>query len=134
MSQNSVNQLTETALKNLRSLVDTSTIVGEPITTVPGIVIIPISKVAFGFAGAGSDIPTTKPGEPFGGGSGSGVSIKPIAFLVIKDNDVKLLQIQTADSTADRMVNAIPEVIDKVTALFKKDSKKNPEEAGASGK
>lgn len=108
-------------MKNLRSLVDTSTIVGDPITTVPGIVIIPISKVAFGFAGGGADIPTSKPGQSFGGGSGSGVSIKPIAFLVVKDGDVKLLQISTADSTADRVVNTIPDIIDKVTALFKKE-------------
>ena len=123
-----VGDFTESALKSLRTLVDVNTIIGDPITTADGIVIIPVSKVSFGYASGGSDLPTSKQTELFGGATGGGVTIQPLAFLVINGTDVKVVQMQSANSTGDRIVNAVPDVIDKITALIKKDK---PEEEGA---
>ena len=78
-----INGLIDSALQNLRNLVDANTIIGQPINAADGTTIIPVSKVSFGFASGGSDLPTTKQGEPFGGGAGGGVSIQPLGFLVI---------------------------------------------------
>jgi len=105
--------------------VDVNTIVGEPITAGEGVTIIPISKVSFGYASGGSDIPTEKPKELFGGGTGGGVTIQPLAFLVINGGDVSLMQMQTADSTADRIVNAVPGLLDKVVGMIKKGKEKD---------
>ena len=120
MSQHPISDFTESALSSLRSLVDVNTIIGDPITTGEGIVIIPVSKVSFGYASGGSDLPTTHP-DLFGGGTGGGVTIQPIAFLVINGQKVEMLQMQTANNTADRIVNAAPGVIDKVLGLIKKE-------------
>jgi len=123
-----IGEFTASALSSLRSLVDVNTIIGDPITTADGIVMIPISKVSFGYASGGSDLPTQNPTELFGGATGGGVTIQPLAFLVISKGDVKLLQMQTADSTADRIVNAIPGLMDKVKDFIKKDKDKEGEE------
>ena len=125
--QHPINDFTQSALKSLRSLVDVNTIIGEPITTAEGIVIIPISKVSFGYASGGSDIPTSKESDLFGGGTGGGVTIQPLAFLVVNGKDVSLLQMQSADSTADRIVNAVPGMFDKVMGLIKKDKNEGEE-------
>ncbi|MCL2580694.1 MAG: GerW family sporulation protein [Oscillospiraceae bacterium] len=123
MSQQSpISEFTASALSSLRSLVDVNTIVGDPITTAGGVVIIPISKVSFGYASGGSDLPPgEKKADLFGGGTGGGVTIQPLAFLVINGSDVQLMQMQTADSTGDRIVNAVPGIIDKVMGMIKKD-------------
>lgn len=119
-----IDGLMDSSMQNLRSLVDADTIIGEAITTPDGTVIIPVSKVTFGFVSGGSDIPSAKPSQPFGGGAGGGVSVQPLAFLVIKDGHVDLLQMNDSKNTADRMVNMVPEVIDKLGAMFgKKDQK-----------
>ena len=87
-----------------------------------GTLILPVSKVSFGFASGGSDFPSKTPKELFGGGSGAGVSISPIAFLVVKDGNVRMIQLASQDaSTADRIINALPETLDKLQELFKKD-------------
>lgn len=116
-----INGLIDSSLQNLRSLVDADTIIGETITTPDGTVIIPVSKVSFGFASGGSDFPSSKPSELFGGGAGGGVSVQPLAFLVIKDGAVELLQINDTKNTADRVVGMMPEMVDKISALFKKE-------------
>ena len=113
-----LSEVLEASLENLKKLVDVNTIIGEPIIMSDGTTIIPISKVSFGFATGGSELPTAKPSNPFGGGSGGGVTIQPLAFLVISKGDVKLLQMQTADNTADRVVNMMPGVIDKVSGII----------------
>ena len=118
-----INELMNSSLQNLRKLVDADTVIGEAITTPDGTVIIPISKVSFGFASGGSDIHTSKQGELFGGGAGGGVSVQPLGFLVIKDGKVDLLQMHDPKSTADHVVTMMPELVDKVSALFKKDKK-----------
>ena len=116
-----INGLLDTSMQNLRSLVDANTVVGEAINTPDGTTIIPVSKVSFGFASGGSDIPG-KDKEPFGGGAGGGVSVQPIAFLIIKDGKVDLLQINESKNTADRIVNMVPEMFDKMAAFLKKDN------------
>jgi len=118
--QHPINSLLENSLKNIKNLVDVDTIIGKPITSPEGITIIPISKVSFGFASGGSDFPSKQPKDLFGGGSGGGVTISPIAFLVINNGEVKLLQLQTANNTADKAINMIPDVMDKVSSLFAK--------------
>jgi len=119
--QHPISDFTASALGSLRSLVDVNTIIGDPITTAEGLVIIPISKVSFGYASGGSDLPVATEKDPFAGGTGGGVTIQPLAFLVISGGEVQLLQMQTADNTADRIVNAVPGVMDKIIGLIKKD-------------
>lgn len=125
-----INGLMETSLRNLRSLVDANTVIGQSITTPDGTVIIPVSKVSFGFASGGSDIPTAKASEPFGGGAGGGVSVQPMAFLVVKDGKVELLQINDSKNTADRIVGMVPEMFDKMAALFNKKEEKGKADEG----
>ncbi len=116
-----INGLIDSALQNLRNLVDANTIIGQPINAADGTTIIPVSKVSFGFASGGSDLPTTKQGEPFGGGAGGGVSIQPLGFLVIHQGHVELLQMNENKTTADRVVSLMPEMVDKLSALLKKE-------------
>ncbi|MEG0898198.1 MAG: GerW family sporulation protein [Oscillospiraceae bacterium] len=123
MSQHPINELLNSSMQNLRQLVDVNTIIGDPIKIDDKTTIIPISKVSFGFASGGSDLPTQKPTELFGGGSGSGVSIQPLAFLVVQDGKVELMQMATNNNTADRVVNMVPGVIDKISSLLNKESK-----------
>jgi sporulation protein YtfJ len=128
MSQSqSVSEFTASVLTNLRSLVDVNTIIGDPISTGDGIVIIPISKVSFGFASGGSDLPASKP-DLFGGATGGGVTILPLGFLVVNGSDVSILQMQTADNTGDRIVNTVPAVLDKLISLIPKKKKKEEDE------
>ena len=127
-----INGLMDSSLQNLRKLVDADTIIGEAITTPDGIVIIPVSKVSFGFASGGSDIPTSKQGELFGGGAGGGVSVQPLGFLVIKEGSVELLQMNDSKTTADRVVNMMPDMVDKLGVLFKKEKKDKPAQSAAS--
>ena len=87
-----------------------------------------MSKVTFGYASGGSEFPSSKTPDPFGGGAGAGVTIQPIAFLVIKaGGGVQLLQLATSSNTADKVVNLVPEVIDKITGIVQKSK----EEKGA---
>jgi len=127
--KNPLGEVLDTSLEKLKKLVDVNTIIGDAITTPDGTTIIPVSKVSFGFATGGSELPTSKPTTPFGGGSGGGVTIQPLAFLVISNGNVKLLQMQTADNTADRIVNMMPGMVDKVSGMISDyKAKKNAEE------
>lgn len=120
--QHPISDFTQSAMNSLRSLVDVNTIIGDAITTADGTVIIPVSKVSFGFGTGGSDLPAQKP-DLFGGVNGGGVTIQPLAFLVIHGGRVELLQMQSADNTADRIVNAVPGVMDKLLDLIPKKDK-----------
>ena len=107
-------------MSKLKEMVDVNTIVGEPITTPDGITIIPVSRVSFGLASGGSDFPV-KEKSGFGGGNGAGVKIEPIGFLVIKDGNVRMVNIAPpAGTTVDRLVELIPDVIDRVDAFIDK--------------
>ena len=124
MSQNLPNMLEHT-IQKIREMVDVNSVIGEPITTPDGVTIIPVSKVSVGFGGGGSDFTNSKGGEnPFGGGVGGGVKVTPICFLIVKDGNVRMMPVaQPANTTADRIVEMVPDTLDKLTAYL--DSKKN---------
>lgn len=127
MAEHPIEGLMNSAMQKLRELVDVNTIIGDPITTPDGILIIPISRVAFGFGSGGSDWPTQNPKETFGGGSGGGVSITPVGFLIVSGGEVKLLQLAAQGNTGDRLINMVPDLVDKVASLFAKEDKKQQE-------
>lgn len=125
--QHPVSEFTASALSSLRSLVDVNTVIGDPITAADGTVIIPVSKVSFGYASGGSDWPTSRP-DVFGGGTGGGVTITPVAFLIVKGGNVEILSMPTADNTADRIVNTVPGLVDKILERIpKKEKAEKPE-------
>lgn len=130
MSQNLPNMLENTIAK-IREMVDVNSVVGTPITTADGVTIIPISKVSVGFGGAGSDFDHKTPSNqemPFGGGAGGGIKVTPIAFLVIKGDSVRMLPISAApNTTADRLVEMVPDMLDKVSALMDKKNQNKSE-------
>ena len=125
MAVKPISELTDSSMKNLQALIDSNAVIGKAITTPDGTTILPVSKVSFGFGTGGSDLPATQK-ELFGGGAGGGVSITPVAMLVIQGGSVKVLQIQSYASTADRVVGMVPDVIDRVSGFVsgmgKKDS------------
>lgn len=115
-------------LQKIKEMVDVNTIIGAPITATDGTTIIPVSRLSFGFASGGSEFSgkqTNPPAQNFGGGSGAGVNIIPVAFLVVSNGEVKLLPVSPpVGSTVDRVVEMVPSVVDKLTAAFGKDRKK----------
>ena len=123
MEKRQINDLMETTMQKVREMVDANTIIGQPISTADGVTLIPVSKVTFGFAGGGSDF-AKKPGsaDAFGGGAGAGVNIIPVAFIVVKGENVKLLHVSPpSNSTVDRLIDTVPDIIDKVSDLMNKD-------------
>lgn len=120
-----LNDLMRATMEKIHEMVDTNTIVGEPITTPDGVTLIPISKVTFGFGTGGGDYGKTQPKENFGGGSGAGVRIDPVAFLVIKDGTTRVLPVAVPPvSTVDRVVEMVPDLLDKVEKYFDKKQDK----------
>ena len=126
MSKNLPNMLENTIAK-IRELVDVNSVIGDPITTPDGVTIIPVSKVSVGFGGGGSDYVSknaNKQENPFGGGAGGGVKVTPVAFLIVKEGTVRMLPVATpANTTADRIVEQIPDALDKIAAFI--DSRMN---------
>lgn len=119
-NKNQLNEMMRGAMEKVREMVDTNTIVGQPITTPDGVTLIPISKVSFGFGSGGGDYGKA-PKENFGGGAGAGVKIDPVAFLVIKDGSTRVLPVAVPPvSTLDRVVDMVPDVLDKVERFFDK--------------
>lgn len=123
-TERGLNLLTEVALNKIRALADTGTVIGEPITLPNGATAVPVSRVSLGFASGGSDLPSSKQADLFGGGTGGGVTITPIAFLVTSGDSVKVMQLDTIGSTADNVVRSIPEILDKISELTGKRSSK----------
>ena len=117
MSQNLPNMLDNT-IEKVREMVDVNSVVGDPIVTDDGVTIIPISKVSIGLGGGGSDFVSknaNKQENPFGGGMAAGVKITPVAFLVVKDGNIRMLPVATpANTTADRIVELVPDTLDKI--------------------
>lgn len=128
-NQHPVENLMKSTMENLRSMIDVNTIIGDAVETKDGTYIIPISKLSFGFASGGSEFgdpkisPQAANSYPFGGGSGAGVSVKPVAFLVVRDETIRLMPVEQ-DTTYDRIVDTVPQVIDMLTDLVKKLNKK----------
>ena len=125
MKEQSANGILSTTIEKVRQLVDVSTIIGEPINLPDGLTIIPVSKVTYGFASGGSDFPSKNNVELFGGAGGAGITINPVAFLVVKDGEVSLKHITSNDNAIERAVTMMPDMIDKVSGLIKKDKKED---------
>lgn len=121
MSDHPIRGMMDTTLQKIREMVDTSTVIGDPIVS-GGVTVIPVSKISYGFASGGSDLPSKQEGDFFGGGGGAGVTVTPVAFVVINGSDVQLLQISDQNNTANKIVDAMPDIIDKLRDAFKKDN------------
>ena len=138
MSEHPIEGLMTTAMNSIQDMIDVNTIIGEPIETSNNIVIIPISKVSFGFAAGGSEFKGETVDEyrkkekeeevqyrlPFGGGSGAGVTINPIAFLVIQEENVKLMPVNYS-SSIDKLLDYIPDLLDKTNHMINKCMQKS---------
>ena len=120
MAEKSAGAILASTIEKIRDLVDTSTIIGEAIYAEGGVTIIPVSKVTYGFASGGADFPSKSTKELFGGSGGAGVTITPVAFLVISGGEVTLKHITAYDNAAERVVNLVPEMFDKVTGFINK--------------
>ena len=122
-----VENLMKSTMENLKDMVDVNTVIGDSVETRDGTCIIPISKVTFGFASGGSEFGTANSSSleyPFGGGSGAGVTVKPVAFLVVRNNGVRLLPVEQ-DNTYDRIVDTVPQMVEMLKDFFNKsDSNK----------
>lgn len=119
-----LNELMQETMEQVRQMADTNTIVGEPITTPDGVTLIPISKISIGFGSGGGDYGKTQP-KNFGGGSGAGVKISPVAFLVIKDGATRVLPVTVPPtSTMERIVEMVPDIMDKMEKHFDKKQEK----------
>lgn len=122
---NPVSELIENAMKNISGMVDVNSVVGEPIKVDTDTVIIPVAKISCGFGGGGSDIVSKHSADTknFSGGIGGGTSVKAEAFLVITGGNVRIVPVSGSMSTADRIVDMVPGLVDKVSGMFasKKD-------------
>ncbi|TMW71729.1 GerW family sporulation protein [Alteribacter natronophilus] len=131
MSDHPIQGLMKTAMENLKEMVDVNTIVGDPVETPDGGVIMPVSKVGFGFAAGGSEFIVETRGahgeheekHPFGGGSGGGVSITPIAFLVVNHQGVKMVHLDQSTHLYEKMLEFAPQVVDKIQQMLQQNQK-----------
>ena len=121
MSQKLPNML-ENTIQKIREMVDVNSVIGTPISTPDGVTIIPVSRVSVGFGGGGSEFNGKNTGDnPFGGGVGGGVKVSPVCFLIVKDGNVRMMPVaEPASTTADRIVEMIPDTIDKLAAALEK--------------
>ena len=124
MEKHPINDLMTVTMEKMREMVDTNTIVGQPITTPDGVTLIPVSRLSFGFGSGGGDYNTKHNAgrdASFAGGSGAGVDIAPIAFLVVKDGFVRVLPVAVPPaSTIDRVIDMAPDILDKVDKFMNK--------------
>ena len=124
MAEKPVQELMASALEKMRDLVDSNTVIGSPIYTQDGTTILPISKVSFGFVSGGTDFASKTQKDLFGGAASAGGSVTPVGFLVVKDGSVKLMQLAEGGATLDRLINMMPEVIDRVEGFVAKKTGK----------
>ncbi|MEK4275086.1 GerW family sporulation protein [Paenibacillus sp. FSL R7-0026] len=142
MSDHPIQGLMETAMENIKAMVDVNTIVGDAVETPDGTVILPISKVGFGFAAGGSDFhvngessgksgatgasaehaSSAKVASPFGGGSGGGVSIRPIAFLVVGKQGVHIVPLDNSTHLFEKLIDSTPYVLDRIQGMFQRNT------------
>ncbi len=127
MGNHPIEGMMNVTIEKIKEMVDSSTVIGEPIKSPDGTILIPLSKISYGFVSGGSDFSGKKNSdrELFGGGGGAGVTVQPIAFVSISNGEVKMLQVEPYTDSTDRIISMLPELIDKVKSLFKKDAKKS---------
>ena len=125
MAEHPIQGLMNVTMDKIRQMADSNTIIGKPIKTDDGTTILPVSRISFGYASAGTDFDGKNAANKdlFGGGSGAGVNIQPVAFLVVKDGCVRTIQLSDGSNTIDRALTMLPELVDKVSALLKKEEK-----------
>ena len=124
MAEKPVQEIMASSLEKIRDLVDSNTVIGSPIHTQDGTTILPISKVSFGFVSGGTDFATKTQKDLFGGAASAGGSVTPVGFLVIKEGSVKLMQLAEGGATLDRLINMMPEVIDRIEGFVSKKTGK----------
>ena len=124
MAEHPIQGLMGVTIEKIRDMVNAETIIGDPIH-VDDTTIIPVSRVTFGFASGGSDVAPSSNKQMFGGGSGAGVSVTPVAFLVVSNGNVRTVQLVEKVSAIDNVIASLPELVDKVAALIKKENRFN---------
>lgn len=130
MAENkTINEMMGITMDKVREMVNTDAIIGTPITLPDGTTIIPVSKVSYGFASGGSDLPKGQPGLAFAGGGGAGITMDPVAFIVVKENSVRVMQINAHPNTVDKIVDSAPDVLDKVSSMLDKQKADKAEKA-----
>ena len=131
MAEHPIQGLMNVTMDKIRQMADSNTIIGKPIKTDDGTTILPVSRISFGFASAGTDFDGKNAANKdlFGGGSGAGVNIQPVAFLVIKDGCVRTIQLTDGSNSVDRALAMLPELVEKVSALVSKKGEKPADEA-----
>ncbi|CAM3715619.1 GerW family sporulation protein [Aeromicrobium ponti] len=135
MSEHPIQGLMTAAMENLKEMVDVNTIIGDPVETPNGSVILTVSKVGFGFAAGGSDFKLNgdpsyggqgqSKGQPFGGGSGSGVSITPIAFLIVNSHEIQMVHLDESTHLYEKILDPAPQAVDKIQQMFNKNGNIN---------
>lgn len=145
MSEHPIQNLMETAMESIREMIDVNTIIGDPVETQDGQIIIPVSKVGFGFAAGGSEFKgntdekdceeqqgrgnsgnspeKNKEKLPFGGGSGGGVSVTPVAFLIVSEKGIRVLNMDKQTHLYDRLIDTVPEFVDQLKNMVRKSEK-----------
>ncbi len=111
------------SVDKIREMADANTVIGTPITLEDGTILIPVSKISYGFASGGSDLPSKVNPDLFGGGAGAGINITPVAIITVKGNSTNVLPIVAKPDTADRVASLVPEMVDKLTDLLSKKKK-----------
>lgn len=127
-----INALVDTTMEKIRAMADVNTLIGQPIV-VGDVTLIPVSRLTFGFAGGGSDFTTksqkVEQPNPFGGGTGASAKLEPVAFLIVKGDNVRLLPASPAPGTSiDRVIEMVPDVVDKVTGFIEKQQEKKSQQ------
>ncbi len=125
MKEQSASGILGTSIEKIKDLVDVSTIIGEPIKISETIQIIPVSKVTYGFASGGTDFPSKSNQELFGGGGGAGITISPVAFLVVNNGSVSVKYINAAEGSVERVIGMVPDIVDKATDVISQLKNKN---------
>jgi sporulation protein YtfJ len=118
MKEQSASGILGTSIEKIKDLVDVSTIIGNPINISPAIQIIPVSKVTYGFASGGSDFPSKNNQELFGGGGGAGITITPVAFLVVNNGSVSIKYINASEGSVERVIGMVPDLVDKASDVI----------------
>ncbi len=120
-----ISGLMDVTLQRIHEMADGNSVVGSPIHAADGTIILPVSKISYGFASGGSDVGSKATKDMFGGGSGAGVSVVPVAFLVIHpDGEVRLLQVNTAPNTLDKALEMLPDALNRITDMVAGKDKK----------
>ncbi|WLD92375.1 GerW family sporulation protein [Alkalihalobacillus sp. AL-G] len=144
MSEHPIQGLMQTAMENIKEMIDVNTIIGDPVETPDGSVILTVSKVGFGFAAGGSQFkgPSEQQSRggsqdgdslPFGGGSGGGVSITPIAFLIVNSSGVKTIHLDNSTHLYERLLDLAPQVVSKIQGMLNNSNQQSGQQTGQQG-